>query len=83
MTPDDTLRRSLFGQFVEERHALPIPGFGVEVLPHFTRYLPASGSGEGMVMYTRIAEEEARGEIREQRRFFASRNLILDRKSVV
>ena len=80
MTPDDTLRRSLFDQFVEERHALPIPGFGVEVLPHFTRYLPASGSGEGMVMYTRIAEEEARGEIREQRRFFASRNLILEWK---
>ena len=80
MVASDGLRRELFDEYIEERRASPIPGFSVEVLPHFTRYLAKAGDGEGMVMYARIPEGEAQRHIREQARFFASRNQTLEWK---
>jgi GNAT superfamily N-acetyltransferase len=76
----ESLPRELFEEYIDERRASPIPGFAVEVLPQFTRYLPVSGTGEGMVMYPRIPEGEAERHIREQARLFASRNLALEWK---
>jgi GNAT superfamily N-acetyltransferase len=74
------MSRALFDEYIEERRAAPIPGFTVEVLPDFTRYLPASGEGEGMVMYARLEEGEAARHIEEQSRLFASRGLVLEWK---
>ena len=76
----DALRRRLFDEYIDERRALPIPGFSVEVLPHFTRYLSDSGEGDGLVMYARIPDGEAENAIREQARYFASKNQTLEWK---
>jgi GNAT superfamily N-acetyltransferase len=70
----------LFDEYIEDRRASPIPGFSVEVLPRFTRYVPTDGTGDGLVMYARIPDDEAPREIREQSRFFASRSLDLEWK---
>ncbi len=80
MIASDALRRQLFDEYIEDRRASAIPGFSVELLPHFTRYLPKAGHGEGMVMYARIPEGEVRAHVREQVRFFASRNVALEWK---
>ena len=79
MIANDDQRR-LFDEYIDERRAAPIPGFGVEVLAHLTRYLPTAGEGDGLVMYARLPEAEAPRQIREQARFFASRNHPLEWK---
>jgi len=80
MAASDNLHRELFDRYVDERRASPIPGFRVEVLPHFTRYISEDADADGLVMYARIPDAEALPQIAEQARFFAARQQPLEWK---
>jgi GNAT superfamily N-acetyltransferase len=58
--------REVFSAYVDERRRMPIPGFTLDVLPHFSRYTPGDPALDGFITFTDLPPGREDAMLREQ-----------------